>query len=100
MSQYLDTSDVMFFVFAALKLLAVAAFAAALALVLAYRSSALGGADARPATMARLPTRAVQLAILALGFGVTGLIGAWSKSPVQGAALATRAVLFSQLAIV
>ena len=56
MSQYLDTSNVMFFVFAALKLLAVAAFAAALALALAYRSSGLGGADACPVTMARLPT--------------------------------------------
>jgi NADH-quinone oxidoreductase subunit H len=100
MSEYLDTSNVMFFVFAALKLLAVVAFAAALALALAYRSSALGGAAARPVTVARLPTRAVQLAILALGFGVTGLIGAWSKSPAEGAALVTRAVLFSQLAIV
>lgn len=99
MSQDLDTSDVMFFVFAALKLLAFAVFAAMLALTLAYRRPSLEGADARPAAMARLPTRAVQLAILALGFGVTGLIGVWSKSPAEGAALATRAVLFSQLAI-
>lgn len=99
MSQYLDTSDDMFFVFVALKLLAVAAFAAALGLALAYRRAAVGGADAPTATMVRLPTRAVQLASLALGFGVTGLIGVWSRSPVEGAALATRAVLLSQLAM-